>query len=406
MPNLNLSRSRLSRGAQGSEIRKLLSQAGKIEVSMGGGYPHKNSFPIQRIKKIIEKLTVDPNFTDLLQYGATEGYTPFVNAIIDFLHKAPSRKINTVAENVLVTTGSQQAINLLAALLIDPGDKIGVERPSYLGALQSFNYFNPKYIEIPTDESGIIPEELNQLLKKTKIKFLYVVPTFQNPTGKTISLDRKKQLAELSQKYDFYIIEDDPYSEIIYEGTISPSMYNYAPDHVIHLFTFSKTLAPGFRLGGLVGPKDVRDAATILKQANDLYTSNLTQAIAAEYILSGDIWNHIPEVINLYLPNRNAMVNAFKKFLPDCFGYTKPQGDMFGWVYLKKNQRKYNKLFNPVEIRDELLKKGIAIVPGTPFFADKNNPDISWRLNFTCPHKEQVVSAIEVFGNILKSKIT
>lgn len=405
MPKLDLLRSRLSKNAQGSEIRKLLNQAGKIEVSMGGGYPHKDSFPVNRIRKIINKLAEEKNFSDLLQYGPTEGYGPFVSAVIDFLKLSPSRKFTASAENILVTTGSQQAINLLAALLINPGDKIAVERPSYLGALQSFNYFEPQYVEIPTDNFGIIPDVLEEKAKKNKIKFLYLVPTFQNPTGKTIPRERKKILAKIAIKYDFYIIEDEPYSEISYEGGVSPSMVNYAPENVIHLFTFSKTLAPGFRLGGLVGPTDVRDAATILKQATDLYTSNLTQAIAAEYILSGAIWKHIPEVIKLYLPNRNELVSAFEKYLPDEFGYTNPQGGMFSWVFQKPNQPKTRKRINPLIIRDLLLAKGIALVPGTPFFANPKTAEVSWRLNFTNPSRGQITSSIKIFCEILKNQL-
>ncbi len=341
-----------------------------------------------------------------IQYGATEGYPPFVEAVGSFLKTSPSRKIDARPENILVTTGSQQALDLLGALFINPDDLVGVERPTYLGALQAFSYYGPKYVEIPTDEEGIIPEALTEIAKNNKLKILYIVPTFQNPTGRCASQERKQELAEVIIRHDITCIEDDPYSEIRYEGEDSPALQRYAPNNVVHLFTYSKTLAPAFRLGGLVAPKEIRDAATILKQGKDLNTGYVVQAIAAQYIQSERIYKHILKIRRLYEPKQEAMINALTKHLPDCFTFTKPQGGMFIWISLKlEHKKEYKELFDPTKIRDELLQQGIAVVPGTPFFAGKETADISWRLNFTNSNTEQIEPAIKTFGEILSSKL-
>lgn len=400
---------RAARGVEGSEIRKLLS-LGKIDVGMGGGYPSPDSFPMKDIAYSAAMMAwhLRSNLPYVLQYGATEGYKPFTESVCSFLDQSPSRRIKTSPENILITTGSQQALYLLGAMFIDPGDNVGVEIPTYLGALQAFNYFQPHYIEIPTDSQGIIPDALAEISRTNRLKFVYGVPTYQNPTGKAASLKRKEQLANVITKYDLLFIEDDPYSEIQFSGETSPSIQSLAPGNVIHLFTFSKTLAPAFRLGGLVAlDKETRDAAARLKQGIDLNTGYFNQAIADEYIRSGRIWRHLPEIRALYQPKQQAMLAALQQSLPECFDFTRPEGGMFEWVFLKPEYQELAPLFDPGKIRDDLLKHGIGIVPGTPFFANKNTAEKSpsFRLNFTYPGIQQIDPAIKTFGQILQSKL-
>lgn len=407
MPELKELQSKAAKAVPGSEIRRLLSLGEQIEISMGGGYPSVESFPVKDILFSFATLAWHlKSFPHILQYGLTEGYPPFVEAVQNFLKNSPSRKINASPENILITTASQQALDIIGALCIDSGDFIGVERPTYLGALQAFSYYGPNYVEIPTDDEGIIPEALHEISKEKKLKFLYLIPTFQNPTGKAASLKRKEELAEVITRHNLLCIEDDPYSELRYEGETSPALQSLAPDNVIHLFTFSKTLAPAFRLGGIVAPKEIRDAAARIKQGKDLNTGYFTQAIAAEYIKSGRILRHIPEIKKLYRPKQQEMIKALEKFLPSYFDFTRPQGGMFEWVFLKPEYEELCLIFDPVEVRDELLKYGIAVVPGTPFFADPKTAQVSWRLNFTSPKTEKIGSAIKIFGDILNQRST
>ena len=309
-------------------------------------------------------------------------------------------------ENILITTGSQQALTILGMVFINPGDKVAVESPTYLGALQAFSPCQPQYVEIPTDDNGIIPEHLNEVLtKEPKIKFVYTVPTFQNPTGKTIPLERRVAIAQILKEHGKIAVEDDPYSELRYEGKPIPSLQSLAPENIIHLFTFSKTLAPDFRVGGLVAPKEIRDAATIVKQGLDLYTGNYNQAIVAEYLAGGYLEKHIPEIVALYRPRREVMAASIKTYFPDIFDFTHPKGGMFLWAFLREEAQKYTDRLDIESINDEAIQANVGFVPGAPFFARKDNIPPSMRLNFTNQPEPKIEQGIKTIGEILQQRL-
>jgi len=241
-----------------------------------------------------------------------------------------NRQVRATPENIAITAGSQEALAILGMMLINPGDEVAVESPTYLGALQAFNLNQPKYIEIETDQDGIIPASLEKAFQNhPNIKFLYMVPTFQNPTGRTIPFERRRQIADILIRYGKLAVEDDPYSEIRYEDESIPSIQSLAPENVIHLFTFSKTFSPDIRIGGMVAPKEIIEKANLIKQGLSLYTSNYNQALIYEYIAGGFLDQHIPEIVELYRPKRDIMAQAIIENLPDIFEFTLSKGGMF-----------------------------------------------------------------------------
>lgn len=389
----------------GSAIRDLLKQAGKENfISLGGGYPDPESFPLEIIKSL--EYTVSQKYgPNILQYGATEGFKPLLEVLPNFLSQE-NRQVVATPENIAITAGSQQALDIIGRMFINPGDKIAVELPTYLGALQAFNLSQAQYVEIKTDEEGIIPESLEQAFRDNpEIKFLYTIPTFQNPTGKTIPLERRQKIAEILKKYGQLAVEDDPYSEIRYEGEDIPSLQSMAPENVIHLFTFSKTLAPDFRIGGMVAPKEIIDKTNLIKQGASLYTSNHSQAMVAEYLAGGYLDVHLPHIISLYKPRRDAMAQAIQENFPPIFDFTVPQGGLFIWVHFKKGCQNYAHLFDMKQILEEAIKTNVGFVMGSPFFANSQSNEVAMRLNFSNQSEEKIVEGIRIIGEILKQKL-
>lgn len=385
----------------GSAIRDLLKQAGRPGfISCGGGYPDPKSFPEYLFDSLYDKVKKKYG-SGIYQYGKTEGFDPLLQILPQFFERA-NRKVKATPDTIAITTGSQQALTMLGMLFIDAGDLVAVESPTYLGALQAFNPFNPKYIEMETDEGGIIPEELDKLLTKhPSVKFIYTVATFQNPTGKTISLERREKIAALLIKHSVLAIEDDPYSELRYEGVAVPSLQSFAPEHVVHLFTFSKTFAPDFRLGGIVAPPDIRNAAVMIKQGLDLCSSNHDQAMIAEY-LSGNYLNpHIEKIVALYKPRRDCMMKAIDTHFPSIFQHTSPEGGMFIWVSLKEGTGQDVKKLDMKTVLEETIARKVGFVPGSAFYARKTGAPFSMRLNFTNQTEENIENGVRIIGNIL-----
>lgn len=382
---------------QGSAIRDLLKYAGKPGfISLGGGYPDPISFPSVLFDKLYLKVKKKYGIS-IYQYSKTEGFDPLLNELTLFL-KRKNRAIIANPENILVTVGSQQALTILGMMFINEGDYIAVEAPTYLGALQAFNPFNPRYLPIATDEEGIIPGELEIILKsKIKIKFIYSVPTFQNPSGRTIPFGRRKMIADLLVRYNVLLIEDDPYSELRYEGVPLTSLFSLAPQNVIHLFTFSKTFAPDFRMGGLVGTKLIKETAVLIKQGLDLCSSTFNQAMLMEYLSGGYLEPHIVEIIHLYKPRRDLMINLIEQHFPPYFKHSRPEGGMFIWVYDDKNICKKS----IKDVLQKTLKQNVSFVPGDPFFAGVTDVPFSMRLNFTNQTEENIEKGIKIIGEIL-----
>mgnify|MGYP001572376367 FL=1 len=261
-------------------------------------------------------------------------------------------------------------------------------------------------MEIETDQDGIISSSLEQaFIDHPKIKFLYTIPTFQNPTGRTIPLERRQLIADILKRHGKLAVEDDPYSELRYEGEPIPSIQSMAPDNVIHLFTFSKTFAPDVRIGGMVGPKEFIEKANLIKQGTSLYTSNYNQALIYEYIKSGFLEEHLPEIVGLYRPKRDAMAQAITENFPEIFEFTLSKGGMFIWVKLKKEFEILSEKINIKDVLEEAKKNKVSFVPGAPFFAQTTGNEVAMRLNFTNQPVENIVQAVRIIGEILKQRL-
>lgn len=383
-------------GVTGSAIRELFKLLGDPEIiSFGGGNPARESFPVDTVRNITNEI-IEKNGPVVLQYGATEGYMPLRTAIIE--HLLAPKGLKAEIDETLILSGSMQGLDLISKIYLDPGDAILVEAPTFLGALQTFATYQANTIPVPMDDDGMIMDELESLIKKHHPKFLYCIPTFQNPTGKTLPTDRRMRIAELASKYDMMVIEDDPYCDLRYRGEALPPIKTFdKDDHVILLNSFSKIISPGIRVGCAYGQKDIIRKLTVAKQSADTHTSNLTQAIAAEFLLRGLLPGHLKSILPMYAERMNAMLDAMDKFFPEECTYTRPEGGLFIWCELKKG----------VEVvplfKRAVQEEKVAFVPGEHFFSDPNMGKNTLRLNFSAEQPENIVRGIERLSKILKS---
>ena len=316
-------RTRNMRGNAIREIFKVVSQPGMI--SLAGGIPAPQSFPLEEMYRINEAV-LDRYGASALQYDHTEGFLPFREALVDYL---AAKDIRAHADEIIVFNGSQSALDLLGKILITPGDVVALESPSYLGAITAFNAYEPEYVSIETDDDGIVPDALADLLERQSVKFIYLVATFQNPTGRTLSIERRAQVAEIVKRYDALVIEDDPYSDLRYRGESVPPFYTFAPENTVYVSTVSKVFAPGLRLGFCVGPTLIRHWLRIAKQAADLHTNSYAQALATEYIIGGYLERQLPKIIDLYRPRQEAMLDALDQCLAGFVSL-----DQTGWRHV------------------------------------------------------------------------
>src|SRR6516225_3082072 len=353
-----------------SIIRELLKLTTNPEIiSFAGGLPAPEVFPVERFRQACERVLVTAP-TAALQYGPSEGYKPLRELIVAQMAKYG---ILATVDNILVTSGSQQALDLISKLLINRGDRILVESPTYLGALQAFDLMGAEYVTVPIDDSGLQTSEMERALRSGP-KFMYILPNFQNPGGVTLSRSRRDELVLLSDKYGIPIIEDDPYGQLRYEGEhIAPLVVldrtnlkrdnGYRLGNVIYLSTFSKVMAPGLRLGWIVAPPEVITRLVQLKQCADLHTSMFTQMVGFEVAKDGFLDEHVKVIRQCYKERRDAMLAALDDFFPHEVKWTRPQGGLFLWVTLPAGVDGM-KLFN------EAIRQNVAFVPGNPFFAE------------------------------------
>lgn len=384
--------SKRASGPSSTVIRDLLKLAAKPEIiSFAGGLPSPKSFPVEGIEKCaVEVLRTQG--AQSLQYSATEGEKALREAVAQY---ETSKGVETVAENVQIVSGSQQALELLGLAFIDEGSTIAVESPTYMGALQAFKMYGPKFLEIPTDEEGLRPDLIDE--KFRGIRFAYVMPTFQNPTGLTISEERRKMLAEKAREYDFWIIEDNPYGDLWYDKKPPLSMRAYAPERTLTLGTFSKILAPGFRLGYITGPKAAIEPMTMLKQSVDLHTATFTQLTAAKYVESGMLEEHMPEVRDLYRTQCRAMLNSLETYMPKEVSWSKPEGGMFIWVTVPD-------YIDTADLMKEAIDRKVAYVPGSAFYA--NEPEHNrMRLSFVTVPTDKIVEGVRALAEVIESRI-
>lgn len=371
------------------EILKVVSQPGMI--SLAGGIPAPESFPMDKMRELTERV-IDKYDSYAFQYDMTEGFIPLREALVGYLGQ---KNIHASADDILVASGSQGVLDALGKTLISPGDKIAVEAPTYLGAIQAFNPYEPQYIRMDMDEDGLVPESLDEVLKTHTIKFIYTVPTFQNPTGRSVSLARRKQIAEIIQRHDALLIEDDPYGALRYRGEALPAIRTFAPEHVVYITTLSKILSPGLRLGICIAPQLIKKWLVIVKQGVDLHTNTFSQAIAAEYLAGGYLDEQLPKIINLYGPKLQAMLDAIEQYFPANFTWSKPEGGMFVWAEGPDG-------LDTEKLYWKAIERKVAYVPGKFFYTQQGEGNASIRLNFTKSDEETIDRAIRILADVLK----
>lgn len=372
-----------------SAIRELLKITQKPEIiSFAGGLPAPDVFPVERFREACRKV-LETDAATALQYGATEGYQP----LREMIARHTSRyRIKAKPENVLITSGSQQALDLIGKLLINPGDRVLVEAPTYLGALQAFNVYGAEYLCVPSDNDGLRTDLLEEPLRSGP-KFMYVLPNFQNPGGTTLAEGRRHELVLLAERYGIPIIEDDPYGQLRYEGDHKtplvvldrPNMHSdngYTLGNVIYLSTFSKLLAPGMRVAWIVAPPDVIARLSQLKQSTDLHTSTFAQMVTYEVARDGFLDQHVKLIRKCYSERKDAMLTALSDYFPPEVTWTHPHGGLFLWVTLPSG-------INSRELLDQALLNDVAFVPGDPFFPDGDKGS-HMRLNFSNATPEMI----------------
>ncbi len=372
------------------EILKVVAQPGMM--SLAGGIPAPESFPLSLMQRLMESVLTRYGAA-ALQYDPSEGFGPLREALVDHLGLV---RINASSHQILVTSGSQGALDAIAKVLISRGNCVAVEAPTYLGALQAFAPYEPRYVEVAADEGGMIPDALEEALRSGKVKFVYLVPTFQNPTGRTLSMRRRQAVARLIQTYDALLVEDDPYSALRYHGEALPPIKTLAPEHVVYISTLSKVFAPGLRIGFCIAPEPIRKWLVVVKQGIDLHTNTLSQALATEYLTGGHLRNHLPNIIDLYAPRQRAMLTALDRCFPAGYTWSRPQGGMFIWVKGPQGH-------DMVEHYHRAVSRKVAFVPGTFFYAGRGQGLETMRLNFTMASEEILAKAINILAEVLQT---
>lgn len=365
-------------------------------ISFAGGLPAPELFPVKEMKAAVDKV-FEEHGQEAMQYGAAKGVTALREVIQQ--HVKEKENVDSELDNVLVTTGSEQALDLVGKAFVDPGDTVLVEQPTYLCALDVFRSYGANFASVEMDEDGMKMDALEEALKANpNTKLIYTVPNFQNPTGRTMTEERRKQLAELAEKYDVYVLEDNPYGEIRFAGQHVPAVKSFDKSgHVFYMSTFSKTLAPGFRLGWLVADKAVVNKLTVLKQSADLHTDNLAQFVVAQFFADNDVDAHVKEISALYGKRKDLMLEGIKKYFPEGVKYTDPEGGMFLWVEVPG-------VDDTVELFKECLEHDVAFVPGDPFFAGEVQPG-AFRLNFSNMKEDQIEVGLKRLGAALTAAV-
>jgi len=385
-----------------SEIRQLLKWVAEGGIiSFGGGMPSPSTFPRQQIIEIITE-GISEHGDKLLQYGTTQGLKELRSELKNFMEW---KGINVPSiDNILVLSGSQQGLDLFGKVFINEGDVVLMELPTYLAAINTFRAYNPEFVGLKMDDDGIIMDSLESILKELqskhkKLKFLYTVPTCQNPTGVTLSMERRKRLLELASEYDFLIIEDDPYSLILYEPIdVTPLKSMDTEGRVIHLSTFSKILSPGLRLGWVVADDRLIEKFVLAKQGMDLCTSPLLQYIAYGALERKVIHENLTKIRALYKTKRDKMLEALETYFPEGCKWTNPIGGLFifAWLPEKVNTKEL--------IQDCIKKHKIAYVPGQSFFVDRSGTN-TMRLNFSYPAMDEIEEGIKRLGQAIKERL-
>ncbi|MCD6027530.1 MAG: PLP-dependent aminotransferase family protein [Solimicrobium sp.] len=377
---------------QSSMIREILKVTQRPEViSFAGGLPSPETFPVERMRAAFD-LVLSRSGKTALQYGPSDGYLP----LREFIAESLSIEGAVIQpDQVLMVSGSQQGLDLIGKVLINEGSKALVETPSYLGALQAFSVYRPKFVSVEMDEQGLIPSSVAARGKGGSL--VYSLPNFQNPTGRTLSFGRRIELVETCARLQIPLVEDDPYGALCYQGEPLPKMLAMNPPGVIYMGSFSKVLTPGIRLGYVVGPRPLVRKLEQAKQAADLHTAQLTQMVVHEVIKDGFLNEHIPSIRSLYSGQCDIMLDALRKFFPAGVTWTKPGGGMFIWVTLPEH-------IDSMTLSTEALAQNVAFVPGVPFYAGTPETN-TLRLSFVTVPPLRIYEGIERLGKLIAAKL-
>ena len=383
-----------------SAIRELFKLLGKPGIiSFAGGFPDPALFDAEGIA-IASQAVLANNPGPVLQYGATEGYQPLREKISDFM---AAKGCSVSPDGLIVTTGSQQALDLIGKTMISPGDKVIVEAPTFLATIQCFRLYGADIIGAPIDADGVDVGQLEKLIEEHQPKLIYLIPTFGNPSGATLSLQRRKQILEIAVRTQTLVVEDDPYGELFFDQPPPPSLLSLSDDvpgsrdWLAHCGSFSKILSPGLRVGWMIAPAELLAKATMCKQFSDAHTSNLTQAICAHYLTLNRLGDALAVVRTTYAGRAQVMARCLKRELGDAIDFNPPQGGMFLWAHLTGANGRAN---NAADFAKRAIDHGVAFVPGAPFFA--HQPDMStFRLSFATADVARIEEGIERLGRAL-----
>jgi len=388
-----------------SVIRDIFKNIQSTEIiSLAGGWPEADLFPVEEFQEICQYVLREMPGPSL-QYGVTDGYPPLRQILAEYMTE---RGMPCTMENIVVTSGSLQAIDLMGRILLDEGDTVLVEEPTFLGALQSFKAYGVRFATVPLDDEGMRVDMLEALIARTRPKFMYLLPTFQNPAGVTMTLERRRQVVEIAASMGVPILEDDPYTQVRFAGEPVPELLavdmalypenaaakSYIKGDVVYLNTFSKTLAPGLRVAWAVCPPEIAQGFVMAKQGTDLHTSALPQTMAYEFMRRGWLPSQIEGIRKTYLQRCGAMIEAIEAHFPKGVRFTRPEGGLFLWVTLPEG-------INTVELLPKAAQKKVAFVPGSPFYANGGGEN-TMRLSFSSVPSDVIREGIRRLGEVIK----
>ena len=363
-------------------------------ISFAGGLPNPRFFPVDEINTAASQVLTGAD-ASALQYSTTEGYRPLREYIAQrYLKKG----LSVSADEILITNGSQQGLDLIGKVFIGRGDAVAIERPAYLGAIQAFSVYEPLFCPVPLLDDGADIDRLKDVLSEHSVKLFHTVINFQNPSGISYSQSKRKELAELFAQYDIVMVEDDPYGELRFAGETPQSMRSLLDGKAILLGSFSKTIAPGLRLGWVCAGREIMDKLVVAKQASDLHSNSLCQRIVHRYLTNNNVDQHIATIIAVYKKQKDTMLAAIEEYFPPEVRCTRPEGGMFIWVTLPER-------LSALELFEHAVKENVAFVPGKPFFVDGGGADCM-RLNFSNSDEDRIEEGIRRLGRIMKNLLT
>jgi 2-aminoadipate transaminase len=388
-----------------SEIREILKVTQRPEViSFAGGLPAPELFPIDAIKEV-NRIVLEESGEKALQYTTTEGFAPLRKWIAERMNKRLATSFDK--DNILITHGSQQALDISGKVFLDEGDTVLCESPTYLAAISAFRAYGCNFKEVPTDDNGMIPGELESLLKEDandktnpkRIKLIYAIPEFQNPSGRTWSKERREALAKISREYNVAVLEDNPYGELRFEGESLPSIKSFDTEgNILCTGSFSKIFCPGYRIGWIAGDKEIINKYVLVKQGTDLQCNTIAQMEIAKYLELYSIDLHIEQIIKTYRSRRDIAIQTMENEFPANTIFTRPQGGLFTWVTLPEE-------VNSREVLTKSLEQNIAFVPGGSFFPNGGHEN-TFRLNFSNMPEERIIEGLTKLGKVLKTFIS